>query len=109
MADDREERIRKRAYEMWERDGFPEGQHNAHWQEAEAEIDAEMRSEGSASRAAGADDAASAKPKKTRAPRKPATSKAADASPSKATKTAPKATTPRKPRARKSAKPEGEG
>jgi hypothetical protein len=44
MADDREERIRKRAHEMWERDGFPEGQDQAHWHDAAREIDAEIAS-----------------------------------------------------------------
>jgi hypothetical protein len=32
------EAIRKRAYEIWERRGRPEGQHDDHWREAEAEL-----------------------------------------------------------------------
>ena len=30
--------IEARAYELWERDGRPNGRHAAHWLEAEAEI-----------------------------------------------------------------------
>ncbi len=33
--DDREERIRQRAYGIWEREGRPEGRHDDHWNEAE--------------------------------------------------------------------------
>ena len=35
---DREERIRRRAYEIWEALGRPEGGQQAHWAQAEAEI-----------------------------------------------------------------------
>lgn len=38
------ERIRRRAHEMWERDGRPEGMHEVHWLQACREIDAEDRS-----------------------------------------------------------------
>lgn len=41
MQGDREERIRRRAYEIWEREGHPEGRGEAHWAQACAEIDAE--------------------------------------------------------------------
>ncbi|WP_448204681.1 DUF2934 domain-containing protein [Azospirillum sp. sgz302134] len=43
MQGDREERIRHRAYEIWEREGQPEGRGDAHWAQACAEIDAEDR------------------------------------------------------------------
>ena len=33
-------RIERRAYELWERDGRPEGRDHAHWQQAEREIGA---------------------------------------------------------------------
>jgi hypothetical protein len=36
-----EERIRERAYEIWERVGRPEGKAVEHWLQAEAEISAE--------------------------------------------------------------------
>jgi len=39
MADLRA-RIERRAYELWERDGRPEGRDHAHWQQAEREIGA---------------------------------------------------------------------
>jgi hypothetical protein len=32
------ERIQRRAYELWEREGRPEGRDHAHWQQAELEI-----------------------------------------------------------------------
>ena len=48
MGDDREERIKARAYEIWQRDGSPRGQENAHWKEAEQELDAENTGAGSA-------------------------------------------------------------
>lgn len=40
MADDNEtlERIRKRAYELWETEGRPEGKENDHWVQATTEI-----------------------------------------------------------------------
>lgn len=41
MAEDREERIRRRAYDLWQREGAPEGRHQDHWHEAVAQIDAE--------------------------------------------------------------------
>lgn len=37
--DDRERRIRAKAYELWEQAGRPEGQETAHWAEAERRID----------------------------------------------------------------------
>lgn len=43
MQGDREERIRRRAHEIWEREGRPEGEHDAHWARACAEIDDEDR------------------------------------------------------------------
>jgi hypothetical protein len=41
MADDRQNRIRQRAHELWEREGRPDGAHERHWQQAEGEIAAE--------------------------------------------------------------------
>jgi len=37
MADDLEQRIRERAYEIWENEGCPEGRGDEHWQQACAE------------------------------------------------------------------------
>lgn len=39
MSDDREERIRKRAHELWEAAGRPEGKQDEHWFQATREID----------------------------------------------------------------------
>ena len=36
-----EQRVRERAYEIWERAGRPEGKSTEHWLRAEAEIGAE--------------------------------------------------------------------
>jgi len=38
MDQDREERVRARAYEIWEREGRQEGGHESHWQQAEKEL-----------------------------------------------------------------------
>ncbi|HYD29639.1 MAG TPA: DUF2934 domain-containing protein [Azospirillaceae bacterium] len=40
---DKEERIRRRAYEIWEREGAPHGQEDAHWARAVQEIEDEDR------------------------------------------------------------------
>ena len=48
MGDDREDRIRARAYEIWQREGSPPGHENDHWIEAEQELDAENTGAGSA-------------------------------------------------------------
>lgn len=36
-----EDKIRERAYAIWEREGSPEGMQDWHWEQAEAEIRAE--------------------------------------------------------------------
>jgi hypothetical protein len=33
-----EERVRRRAHEIWEREGRPEGRHDQHWQQAKDEL-----------------------------------------------------------------------
>jgi hypothetical protein len=38
-----EERVRQRAHEIWEKAGRPDGQHDAHWEQACREIEAEQR------------------------------------------------------------------
>ena len=43
MAEDREQRIRLRAYTIWEREGRPEGREQEHWEQARREIEAEDR------------------------------------------------------------------
>ena len=41
MGKDREDRVRQRAHEIWERDGRPHGHDKKHWEQASNEIDAE--------------------------------------------------------------------
>lgn len=41
MTPDRDKRIQMRAYEIWEREGRPEGRESSHWEQARAEIDGE--------------------------------------------------------------------
>ncbi|WP_395676018.1 DUF2934 domain-containing protein [Inquilinus sp.] len=55
MSDDRDERIRQRAYEIWEALGRPEGGQQQHWTQAEAEILAD-EGHGTASAPEGTED-----------------------------------------------------
>jgi hypothetical protein len=41
MSSDREEKIRRRAYDLWEIEGRPEGRHHEHWERAAREVEAE--------------------------------------------------------------------
>src|SRR5205085_11943614 len=41
MRSDREERIKQRAYELWQSEGHGHGRHEDHWHRAEREIAAE--------------------------------------------------------------------
>lgn len=43
MADDREQRVRQRAYEIWEKEGRRSGRERDHWEQAEREIGGEVR------------------------------------------------------------------
>lgn len=126
MADDREERIRKLAYEMWQRDGSPHGQHDAHWQEATREVDAQMQDESRGQKVAspaphqsdeggaglgGAEVSGAGKPKaprgrKTAAAKDGDTAKPARKTAAKSTKAPARSSTPRKPRAKKDAPPD---
>ena len=38
MSDDRQDSVRERAYQLWEEQGHPEGQHERHWRDAEDEL-----------------------------------------------------------------------
>ncbi|WP_163267708.1 DUF2934 domain-containing protein [Chelativorans alearense] len=46
MSSDREEQVRRRAYELWEMEGRPEGRHREHWERAAREM--AMEKDGSA-------------------------------------------------------------
>lgn len=72
MNDNREDRVRQRAHEIWLREGQPDGQGGRHWIEAEGEIDAEDKAK---------------KPKKVAAAKTPA--KPAAKAPSKPAAKAP--------------------
>ncbi|TPM34197.1 DUF2934 domain-containing protein [Mesorhizobium sp. B2-3-4] len=41
MNDNRDDRIRDRAYDIWQREGGHHGDHDRHWRQAEMEIDRE--------------------------------------------------------------------
>jgi len=41
MTDDRQERIRNRAHQIWLQEGQPAGQHDRHWHQAAADVDQE--------------------------------------------------------------------
>jgi hypothetical protein len=77
VTDDRHERIRQRAHEIWEQAGRPEGAHMEHWEQATAEIDAESKPKKAAKKAAAAKvdkpkAAKAEKPVKAKAPAKKA-------------------------------------
>lgn len=38
MSGQHEDRVRERAYQLWEKEGRPEGQHLHHWRRAEEEL-----------------------------------------------------------------------
>ncbi|HLI12554.1 MAG TPA: DUF2934 domain-containing protein [Alphaproteobacteria bacterium] len=42
-VENKEEKIRERAYQIWEREGRPHGRDGLHWQKAEEEIASEER------------------------------------------------------------------
>src|SRR3954453_19029780 len=46
MSGDHEQRIRTRAYEIWERDSHPEGRAEVHWRQARIEIGQELVTSG---------------------------------------------------------------
>ncbi len=39
MSDKREDPIRRRAHEQWEKDGRPDGRHQEHWRQASQEME----------------------------------------------------------------------
>jgi hypothetical protein len=64
VTDDRQDRIRQRAHEIWEQAGRPEGAHQEHWEQATAEIDgAASKPKKTAKKAAAKPVKAAAKPK----------------------------------------------
>jgi len=64
VTDDRHERIRQRAHEIWEQAGRPEGAHMEHWDQAAAEIDAAGKPKTKTPKKAAADKPKAAKAEK---------------------------------------------
>ena len=48
MDSDRDEKIRTRAYRIWEREGRPEGREHDHWKQAAEELEGETAAGGTA-------------------------------------------------------------
>ena len=46
MSGQHEDRVRERAYQLWEKEGRPEGQHLRHWRRAEEELQGRSPAEG---------------------------------------------------------------
>ncbi|ALJ37196.1 DUF2934 domain-containing protein [Azospirillum brasilense] len=82
---DRAERVRRRAHDIWERDGRPDGRHDEHWAQAEAEVDDEIRAE---RQSAETESSAPEAPPKRRSTKAPA-AKPASAKPKATPKAAP--------------------
>jgi len=64
MESNREKRVRERAYQIWQREGEPQGRADAHWAQAEAEI--ELEHELALDRAAAGQKPATAAPLRSR-------------------------------------------
>ena len=64
MSDDHRERVRERAYRLWEEAGRPPDQAIDHWIEAERQIEREASSSGAE---AGRSESAAARPPKRKA------------------------------------------
>ena len=72
MNDDREHKVRERAYALWETEGRPSGRHDEHWHRANSEFSDAPAEEAAPAQAPPAETApvTAAKPKAAR--RKPA-------------------------------------
>jgi Protein of unknown function (DUF2934) len=79
MRSDREERIRQRAYALWQSEGHRHGRHEDHWHRAEREIAAEEAGPGKAPRRA-------SRPRKAATEKSPAATPARSRTPSSETK-----------------------
>lgn len=90
-VNDREQRIRERAYAIWQDEGEPKDSHERHWDAASREIDAQA--------AASTDAEVTPAPKKPRTPRATATKAASPVEPA-ATASEAAAAPKRAPRAK---------
>ena len=84
MADDRQERIRNRAHQIWQEEGQPAGHHERHWHQAAADVDREDAGKPSVAKKASGASKAKATPKEEKAAAK--TSKPKTSKPKKAAK-----------------------
>ncbi|MFA6156888.1 DUF2934 domain-containing protein [Mesorhizobium sp.] len=89
MTDDRQERIRKRAHQIWQEEGQPAGQHERHWRQAAEDVDRDSAGKPSKAKKAPAAGKAKADSKQEKAAAKaskPKASKAKTGKPKKAAK-----------------------
>ncbi|MFD2057888.1 DUF2934 domain-containing protein [Mesorhizobium calcicola] len=63
MTDDRQERIRNRAHQIWLQEGQPAGEHERHWHQAAADVDQEDAAGKSEAKKPAKKAAGAAKPK----------------------------------------------
>lgn len=70
MPDDRRQKIARRAFEIWEREGRPDGCETEHWHHAEAEIEREEAEAAAKALGAQAVDDAAKKGRTAKAPGK---------------------------------------
>jgi hypothetical protein len=68
-----EEKIRARAYELWEKDGSPAGQADRYWEEARASLEAELLAAATSPRVAAGSTALPNVPDEGKAARKEST------------------------------------
>ncbi|MEA3536467.1 DUF2934 domain-containing protein [Rhizobium sp. CC-YZS058] len=96
MAKADDDRIRKRAHEIWEEEGRPEGRHSEHWEQAVRDVTgASSGSKGAGKTKADSTAAPQAKQSKTAAAAKPASEKSASSKSAAPKSTTPKSTTPK--------------
>jgi hypothetical protein len=93
MTDTKEDRIRKRAHQIWEGAGQPDGLHEAHWSQAVADVEAEDEAAGEPAKPAAA--------AKTDSAEKSAVKKTAAAKPASTAKKSDEAAPAKKPASRK--------
>ena len=68
-----EEKIRARAYELWEKDGSPAGQADRYWEEARASLEAELLAAATSPRVAAGSSTPTNVPDEGKAARKEST------------------------------------
>lgn len=83
MNENREEAVRRRAYELWEEEGRPDGREGAHWRRAEDEFGAGAGSGGAAAGEGAEEDTGggAGKPARTAARRRSPPGESAPAAP----------------------------